>query len=232
VVLFDSIEQIRGSSINEDLVFKSVETLFMGHSDKLRFQGMHVIYTVPPWLKIRAPGVAKRFDATYVLPCVKVRDREGEAFESGLEVLRRVVRVRGDSSRLFASSADRDRVIMQTGGYLRDLFRALQGMLMHADNRGRLPLDAGAVEAELLRLRDDYLPIAIADARWLHRVASTHEAQLPTHEKIPGLSRYFDNHLLLCYRNGSEWYDLHPLIRDTVEDMVRRASDEPGPSHG
>ncbi len=222
VVLFDSIEQIRGSSINEADVFSSVETLFVGHPDKLRFQGMHVVYTVPPWLKIRSPGVSKLYDGSYLLPCVKVRQRTGGTFEAGLEVLREIVGQRGDWRRIFESEADFDHVLLETGGYLRDLFRALQGMLMSSAERGRGLLDREAIDMELSELRNDYLPISIADALWLQKVALTHEAELPEHGELPELSRYFDTHLLLCYRNGSEWYDLHPLIRETVERVADR----------
>ncbi|MCA9707414.1 MAG: hypothetical protein KDK70_16300 [Myxococcales bacterium] len=222
VVLFDSIEQIRGSSVNDAEVFSSVETLFVGHPDKLRFQGMHVVYTVPPWLKIRSPGATKLYDGGYLLPCVKVRQRSGEPFEEGLETLRRIVRERGDWARVFASQADLDHVLLQTGGYLRDLFRALQGMLMSVAERGVARLDREAIELELAGLRNDYLPISNADARWLHQVARSHEAELPAHDELPELSRYFDTHLLLCYRNGDEWYDLHPLIQETVERLAVR----------
>lgn len=222
VVLFDSIEQIRGSSINQAEVFSSVETLFVGHPDKLRFQGMHVVYTVPPWLKIRSPGVTNLYDGGYLLPCVKVRHRDGRVLEPGLELLRTIVHERGDWARIFGAPDDLDHVLLQTGGYLRDLFRALQGMLMSAADRGSVPLDREAIELELSELRNDYLPISIADAQWLHQVAQSHEAELPQHGEIPELSRYFDTHLLLCYRNGDEWYELHPLIRDTVERLALR----------
>ncbi|MBL4684793.1 MAG: hypothetical protein JKY37_09410 [Nannocystaceae bacterium] len=219
VVLFDSIEQIRGSSINDAEVFQSVETLFVGHPDKLRFQGMHVVYTVPPWLKIRSPGVSKLYDGSYLLPCVKVRHRDGREHKAGLEILRKIVQQRGEWTRLFAEPDDFDHVLLETGGYLRDLFRALQGMLMRAADEEVHAIDREAVDLELSELRNDYLPVSIADARWLRQVARTHEAELPAHDKLPELSRYFDTHLLLCYRNGDEWYDLHPLIRETVERL-------------
>lgn len=222
VVLFDSIEQIRGSSMNDAEVFSSIETLFVGHPDKLRFQGMHVVYTVPPWLKIRSPGVTNLYDGGYLLPCVKVRAKSGEPFGPGLDALRTIVGQRGEWTRLFGSADDFDHVLLQTGGYLRDLFRALQGMLMAAADRGVLRLDRPAIERELAELRNDYLPVSIADAGWLSQVARTHEAELPAHDELPELSRYFDTHLLLCYRNGDELYGLHPLIRDTVERLAAR----------
>ncbi|MEM7157628.1 MAG: hypothetical protein AAF799_32610 [Myxococcota bacterium] len=223
VVLFDSVEQIRGSSVNDAEVFASVETLFAGHPDKLKFQGMHVVYTAPPWLKMRSPGVSRNYDGAYLLPCVKVRRQDGKPFDQGLGVLRKIVKGRGDWERVFENSEDLDHVLLQTGGYLRDLFRALQKMLMSAAERGTLPLSRAAIDEELAALRNDYLPISIADAKWLHQVAQSHEAELPRHEELPELSRYFDNHLLLCYRNGEEWYDLHPLIREKVESLARRS---------
>ena len=36
--------------------------------------------------------------------------------------------------------------------------------------------------------------------------------------ELPSLPRFFDTHLAFCYRNGHEWYDVHPLI----EEQVRR----------
>lgn len=30
------------------------------------------------------------------------------------------------------------------------------------------------------------------------------------------LARFFDTHLVLCYRNGDEWYDVHPLVSEQV----------------
>lgn len=229
VVLFDSIEQIRGTSVNEAEVFASVDTLFVGHPDKLRFQGMHVVYTVPPWLKVRSPGVSKLYDGSYLLPCIKVRKRTGDTFEAGLEVLRQIVGKRGAWPKIFGDQVDFDYVLLETGGYLRDLFRALQGVLMSAADRGLVPLDRAAIDMELSELRNDYLPISIADALWLRKVARTHEAELPAHGELPELSRYFDTHLLLCYRNGSEWYDLHPLIRETVERVAEREEPKADP---
>jgi hypothetical protein len=226
VILFDSIEQIRGSSINDAQVFASVESLFVGHPDKLRFQSTHVVYTVPPWLKIRSPGVTRLYDGGYTVPCVKIREREGTPYEPGLNVLRRIIARRGEWTRLLVDEADFDHVLMQTGGYLRDLFRAFQGMLMNAAEHHGRPLDRAGVEYELAQLRNDYLPVAIEDAKWLAQVARSHEAELPTHGETPNLSRYFDTHLLLCYRNGNEWYDMHPLIREVVVRLASRSTGE------
>ena len=35
-------------------------------------------------------------------------------------------------------------------------------------------------------------------------------------------ARFLDTHLVLCYRNGAEWYDVHPLVRDLVLEQAAR----------
>jgi hypothetical protein len=80
VLLFDSVERIRGTSLNAEAVAASLETVFEGHADKLGFRYMHVVYTVPPWLKIKAPGVASLYDGSQQIPCVKVRGFDRRAW--------------------------------------------------------------------------------------------------------------------------------------------------------
>jgi hypothetical protein len=48
------------------------------------------------------------------------------------------------------------------------------------------------------------------------RVATTHESGLVDRDRVPDLARFLDSHVVLCYRNGHEWYNVHPLIRDHV----------------
>jgi hypothetical protein len=38
--------------------------------------------------------------------------------------------------------------------------------------------------------------------------------------RLPDLARFLDTHLMLCYRNGSEWYDVHPTLRDEISRQV------------
>lgn len=67
VFLFDSLEQIRGSLSNEHEVTHSVEVLFSTHLKLLEIPYVHVVYTVPPWLKFVLKGVDM-----IVLPCLRL----------------------------------------------------------------------------------------------------------------------------------------------------------------
>lgn len=45
----------------------------------------------------------------------------------------------------------------------------------------------------------------------------------PTHESQQRITFFLDTHCALILRNGEEWYDVHPLIRDDVEEILKRA---------
>lgn len=35
-------------------------------------------------------------------------------------------------------------------------------------------------------------------------------------DDLPQLARFFDTNLVLNYRNGEDWYDVHPLLADEL----------------
>ncbi len=225
VLLLDSIEHLRGTSTNAAEVHASLENLFSGHPDKLRFQSLHVVYTVPPWLKVRSPGVEGDFDGGELLPCLKVRDRSGDPFAPGIGALAEVLERRGDWRRLLGGETALETIVLASGGYLRDLFRLVQSVLLLTAQRNELPVPEEAVSLAIADVRNDYLPISREDAVWLAQVNETHRAELPAATSLADLARFFDTHLVLCYRNGEEWFDVHPLIRERIRQHVENAED-------
>lgn len=225
VILLDSIEQIRGTSTNAREVFASVENLFVGHPERLRLPGVHVVYTAPPWLKIRAPGVGQNFDGAVLLPCVRVRHQDGSPDEAAVGRLMDGMRRRGQVDRVVDASSLR-RLVLESGGHLRDLVLLLQDAAKRAAIREELPLSPDQVERCIAHRRGGYLPIANNDALWLARVARTHQPEVPDQDALPELSRFFDTHLILCYRNGQDWFDVHPLVKDAVLALATRTDQE------
>src|SRR5688500_2737393 len=218
VLLLDSIEQIRGTSVgNAENVYASVEALFSNHADSLKFPDLHVVYTVPPWLKIRSPGIAGEYGGMQLLPCVRVRTIAGEPYAPALDALEQVVGRRGDWKRLLGERERLDQLLLASGGYLRDLFRMLQGCLRQA--RGKpLPIDDRTLEVAVHEVRNSYLPLARSDARWLASIGRSKAPELAVHRageeaaNLYDLGRMFDTHLVLCYLDKAEWYDVHPLL--------------------
>jgi hypothetical protein len=231
VLLVDSVEHIRGTSTNASAVQASVESLFTGHADKLHLPNLHLVYTVPPYLTVRYPnlGVLYAPGGVKVLPAVKVHEGpNGEASRPGLEALQKVVRARGDWEKLLGEREVLDRLGLQSGGHLRDLLRLVAEILLRAQ---QLPVPEAVVAAALTQIRSEFLPIADDDALWLARVAATHDTALATTDKLPDLARFLDTHLVLCYKNGDFWYDVHPLIADHVQAQAARlAAERPAPA--
>jgi len=221
VLLLDSVEHIRGTSVNAAPVQSSVETLFASHADKLHLPNLHVVYTVPPYLKVRYPGLGALYSpgGLQVLPALKVREG-GEAFRAGLDAAERLVRGRGDWLKLLGERAVLDRLVLQSGGHLRDLLRILAEILRRAYS---LPASGRTVESAIQQIKTEFLPLADADAIWLARIAQTKRASLEDAARLPDLARFLDTHLVLCYRNDSEWYDVHPLILEEVKVQAREA---------
>lgn len=223
VLLVDSVEHIRGTSVNAADVQSSVETLFAGHADKLHLPNLHVVYTVPPYLKVRHPLLGALYaSGVKVLPAIKMREDESrQPCAAGLDAIEKVVRARGDWPRLLGDRKVVDQLALSSGGHLRDLLHILAEVLLRTDT---LPVPPATVEQAVDQVKNEFLPLADADAIWLDRVARTHKASLEGTDRLPDLARFLDTHLMLCYRNGHEWYDVHPLIADEVREQAERAA--------
>ena len=228
VLLLDSVEHIRGTLANAEEVQSSVETLFAGHAEKLRLPGMHLVYTVPPYLKVRYPNIGQLYDegGLEVLPSFKLHQADGTRVCAAYDAFEEVVGKRGDWTRLLGCDrAVLDRLIHFSGGHLRDLLRLLADVALRARV---LPVPERSVETTINQIRSEFLPIANDDARWLAGIARTHQAELQSLDRLPSLARFFDTHLVLCYRNGEEWYDVHPLVAEQVHKQTAALNSSAG----
>jgi hypothetical protein len=222
VFLFDSLEQVRGSLSNEQEVTHSVEVLFSKNLRMLEIPYLHVVYTVPPWLKFLLPGVPM-----VVLPCLRTwnNDEERSICNPGMEGLRSLIgrRFTQDGLTSFFGPdpfARADRMISLSGGHFRDLLLLLQETVLRAED---LPVSDDAMDRAIIEVRSRFLPIALDDARWLVEIERERSTLLKTSDaaEINRLTRFLDTHLVLYLRNGEEWYDLHPLIRDEVQKIAK-----------
>jgi len=231
VFLFDQLEQIRGTRQTEQDVIRSVERLFAVQFDMLKIPYVHMVYTVPPWLKFVLPAMVQ----ITLLPTVHLwnNDPERTRYEPAWTVFRSLVRRRlGDTglTRLFGNDAATrqaavDRVIDVCGGHFRDLLRLLRDIVVRGVSLPALPVPASVLEDAINAARRDFLPIAQEDAKWLDEIARVRATALPNTEAGPvnRLTRYLDSHFVLYFVNADEWYDIHPLIRDEVTDVMQAA---------
>lgn len=222
VLLVDSTDHFQGSVTTAESVQASVQALFTDHHDKLRLP-VHAVYTVPPYLKARAKNITSFYSGggLTLIPEVRVHQRGAPETSNpvGIGTLRDVVAARGEWARLL--SADQlDRFVRLSGGHVRDLLHMLAELAIRS-RRHPVPADRHLVDEVVAQVTNEALPLADEDARWLARIARDNTAGLATNEDIPALARFLNQGLVLCYYNGSEWYDVHPLVREHVLAQAR-----------
>jgi hypothetical protein len=217
VFMFDSLEKIHGSLSNEAEVAHSVEVVFSNYLKLLEIPNLHVIYTVPPWLKFLLSRAGMR-----VLPCVRLWNNDGERTrcEPGIAALRELLRKRFGAEgldRFFGPDpfSRADELIQLCGGHFRDLLLLLRETVLRAK---ALPVSDESIQAAIVSVRNGFLPISYEDAMWLEQIGEKRSTVLRNTDQteVSRITRFLDTHIVLYLRNGNEWYDIHPLVREEV----------------
>ncbi len=226
VLIVDSVERLRGVGDVSDVheVFKSAETLFAAHADKLRFTGLSVVYTVPPYLQALAGALGASYAGgrIYALPSVHIYQGKPEPgqrplpYADGLNKLVTIIDKRYPYWHDFFSRGQLLRLAQNSGGDLRDFFRMLRLAVTRSPEAG-LPLSDMILSDAEDAVRGDMLPIAKDDGAWLARVTDSHSAELDSLGGLPDFARLQQGKYLLHYRNGEDWYDVHPLLREEIK---------------
>lgn len=219
VLLVDSVEKIRGRGSDAHEVYESVENLFKRYGDKLRLAGWHVVYTVPPYVTSLILGGGNICQ----LPSVHIFNRESEGRdeitidENGIKIMEHIVNRRFERWEQIFSKSQMRQMILATGGDFRDFFRLIRGVLRKIPVKNRevkMPINDQLIVQAKSDLLNDMLPIPTEDQKWLRRIATTHKPELQKHDDLPRFISFFDNNLVLTYRNGERWYDIHPLLKE------------------
>ena len=215
VVIADGLEKF--TPLREEdrpSVEASVETVFVQHAGLLHLP-CHVIYTFPLWLRFRAAELGALFDGQpTVLPMVKIADRDGAPYAAGVGKLHELVQRRlSDLPRIFGSDLDQTLLplIEASGGYPRDLLRMVRQVLIDARS---FPVTAHVTARIIDELTQQYaFVVRGTNLPLLKRIATTHVLPQTDAEEVAAFGRLLERWLVLAYRNGEEWYDLHPLVR-------------------
>lgn len=217
VLMVDSVERLNGVGEEAKKVFDSVENLFGSHRDKLRFTTLSVIYSVPPYISAVAQAGGGNLVISLPLPHVFEKPEpggHGADHEEGVKRIIDVVARRFPAWREFFSELQLRRLVRSAGGDLRELFLLLREALNLVDSEDddQFPITEPTIaQAEKLR-RNQFGIIPESDLQWLRRVVETHEHGLPSLSELGTLARLLDGKLIFQYRNGENWYDVHPLL--------------------
>lgn len=213
VVLVDSLDHVRGADFKR--VRQALVDLFDKQPASITLGACRTVFIVPPWIQVDYAPVRK-------LANIKISHHPGSGsdrtpFEPGYATLREVLERRcppGTELTAFLEEQDIEGYIRDSGGHLRDLLRLVRGASVAADS---LPFPPEAVARGRQELRDGLIPIAEDGVECLRLVVETHQLPLRTQDAWESLAGLLDLHLILGYKNGETWYDVHPLIRADLD---------------
>ncbi len=232
VVIVDSLERLRGiSGTDQDAMFHHVVTTFAGDFDRLRLPGASVVYSVPPYLALMAD--VRNFVNCFALASVRVFKKPMEsgsqtAFRrqprpEGLEKMRSLIQRRYPDWEQVMKADTLDKLAMASGGDLRHFMQRLvsgvAGKALYALDRVPLQandtlvqqvIDENRGETERLTVKSEW-PL-LADIALTHNAIATNRG-----DSLRTLARLFDTRVILNYRNGAEWFDIHPLLWPLID---------------
>lgn len=232
VVIVDSLERLRGvSGADQDAMFQHVITAFAGDFDRLRLPGASVVYSVPPYLALMAD--VRNFVTCFALASVRVFGKpmangnptayRRQPRPEGLEKMRSLIQRRYPGWEHVMEAATLDKLAMASGGDLRHFMQRLVsgvvGKALYAMDRMPLKasdslvqqvIDENRGETERLTVKSEW-PL-LADIAFTHNAIAADRG-----DSLRTLARLFDTRVILNYRNGAEWFDIHPLLWNLID---------------
>ena len=231
VFLVDSLEQLRGVGEDAPAIYDSVLELFSGQAENLSFPKLHVVYTVPPYLNALAPNLVRNFGENPMVqwPNIHVRNRDNNPDQNGLEVMEHVINKRFKEWQKYFSQEQLQELAENSGGDLRDFFRlvreAVGALRIKLKDNEQAKMDKTIINRATQQLRNELLPLAEDDAKWLAKVHESKQSSLPSKQNLPDLARFLDSNRIMNYLNGQPWYDVHPLLIEEIENINAKHKD-------
>lgn len=218
VLLVDSLEQIRGygSTDNINKVYASLQKLFLGESSALKLPGLHLVYSISPFVFEQNPQLAALYGTSVVvnMPSVHVFLKKSTDLDpAGVTALTQLVTKRFVQWDKIFTDAQLQKIIRASGGDLRDFLRMLR--IASLEDTASLPLPDSAIDFAMSQVAPPK-SLPIEDIVWMAAVETNHDEQLGDKQDGLFLHRYLASKHVLAYYNGSTWYSVHPLIRDWV----------------
>jgi hypothetical protein len=214
VLIVDGMEKADASIDGLDRVRK----ILFDQSEQWGRLPAPLIISAPLELFTESDRIENHFDQFFLIPSVPVAARPDhphanqEYVVTGRRLLREVVSKRLNIDQAFASPADLDRLIDQSGGSLRDLFRLIRGAIDVSPPEG--PISTNAVTQALRSNRvKRALSVQPQDIEPLRSLLQDPEL---LHYDATGI-RLLHTELALHYVNGGSWFGVHPAVLERVK---------------
>ncbi len=211
---------------------KQTEDLFVTYSNAIRELDAHLIFTIPVALGYspKAGALPVPQNALFVLPDTMVFDKNHQPHENGRNAVREVLQARMNPD-LF-DAGQMERLIVASGGNLRNLFSMTANAGDTALLRGAATIGADDVTGAIRQLRTDY-ERQLGESQYDQELGSDGKSRPIVYErKADLLKRIYHGdpaakvpdavlYSLLRSRavqefNGERWFGVHPLVVDLL----------------
>ncbi len=203
----------------------TAQELFYRHATALTQPPCKIIYTVPIALLYAAEfrSVARSFSGWFVLPNIKVWNRDGTPCEDGQRLMKEMVARRIDPGLIDSEALEF--LIGMSGGVMREMTTLMQLACNEARVAGKAKIDLPVAEIAVATIRNEYQRSLRAEhypqlrmvqqdkqVREIHRAhrrPDEEESELALLELLHNLS-------ILEYSNKDSWWDVHPIVKSLL----------------
>lgn len=224
--------------IIEDLDKVDIEkgmNIFYLHSTQLTQLACHCIYTFPIALRynIQFNPIKVNYDECFVLPMIKISEKNGQSFTEGRKILSNIVEQRMDVH-LFEDKTILDLMILKSGGCMWDLFRLVKESAENALDFDRTKITQADFQSAYFGMKADYEAQIAENKEKEYKVEDYYNALAecakdPTKQpKASEIMLDLRNNLSVLNYNGEDWSDVHPVIRDILEEKEYLKEDTTG----
>jgi hypothetical protein len=227
VFIFDSLEKLKGTIFQFQEMMESIIQAFSRNPEYLHLPDCHVVYSIPPYVQIVRPELVGYYSKGTLLPAVKVLEKGPDivAHPPGVKAMSALVGRRFPLDQVFGNRRDLlERLVIYSGGHVRTLVRFVRQLLLETAYKG-FPPDEQDIEAILQQFREQ-ATVWPESVGFLEKIRLTGSIRRVTREEYPFLAEYMDTYVVLCYRNGGGWYEIHPLVRDDVTALAEELAAE------
>jgi hypothetical protein len=224
ILLLDSLERIQGAGTANDPVMASVRKLFRENLDQLYLPPLKIVYSIAPYLCKLEPNVFARIEAANIcnLTCIPVYQRNSRAPRNeAVEQLTKLVAKRFPDWQKVLSSEQLKKIMLKSGGDLREFLLLLRTLVTRVATKydAVLPVRDADVESAIVAVRRNKLPIPDSVRDRLRPIHENGQPKLHDENDVDGFVSDLNVKRVLMYRNGEEWYGVHPLLWEEVEKV-------------
>lgn len=226
VLVLDSLERLRVTGADAEACYDAIQRTFDVNGEFLKLDHIDVVYSVPPYLPFLSPRIGSYFGVEVcTLPHVKVfqtptdfnRAQPVLGNDNGIGLIVESARRRLAQVEQLIPRPMLERLALASSGSVRDFFRLVRSVASKARvAKAALPLQNDSLIAVAEQVLRNEMPLAEDDKAWLRLVRQTHGTGLDTMANLHRLARLFDSGLILNYRNGRDWCEVHYLLHEAL----------------